>query len=71
MPAVEMIPKQQQPMEAVPTDERAADKIVSQQPKPEPMPQAENEMTLRGGGMNIGFNKHCCGFNCAFYKNCC
>ncbi|KAK4213860.1 hypothetical protein QBC37DRAFT_373527 [Rhypophila decipiens] len=43
--------------------------IVTKQPSPEPAPKMENEMTLRGGRMSLGFN--CCGGHCAFNKGCC
>ncbi|KAK3332754.1 hypothetical protein B0T19DRAFT_473571 [Cercophora scortea] len=44
-------------------------RVVSTQPRPEPMPKLENEMTLRGGRMNIGFS--CCHGHCSFHKGCC
>ncbi|KAK4466823.1 hypothetical protein QBC42DRAFT_258117 [Cladorrhinum samala] len=71
MPAVETTPKQHEPMQAVATDERAVDTIISKQPKPEPMPQMESEMSLRGGGFNCGCSERCCGVNCSFYRHCC
>ncbi|KAK3682944.1 hypothetical protein B0T22DRAFT_297570 [Podospora appendiculata] len=44
-------------------------RVVSSQPRPEPMPKLENEMTLRGGRMNLGFS--CCDGHCSFHKGCC
>ncbi|KAL2149033.1 hypothetical protein VTH82DRAFT_1719 [Thermothelomyces myriococcoides] len=62
MPTVEA-PKQQPPMEAANPaqfqQQPGAQAIVATQPKSEPRPSMENEMTLRGGGLT-----HYCGFTC-------
>ncbi|KAK0744505.1 hypothetical protein B0T21DRAFT_281445 [Apiosordaria backusii] len=56
-------------MEAIPQDGSAVKKVVFEQPKAEPVPQPDNEVAMRGGGMNVGFT--CCGGSCAFHKHCC
>ncbi|KAK3395242.1 hypothetical protein B0H63DRAFT_462895 [Podospora didyma] len=35
----------------------------------EPLPSPENELSLRGGRMTLGFN--CCDGHCSFHKGCC
>ncbi|KAK3291511.1 uncharacterized protein B0H64DRAFT_446159 [Chaetomium fimeti] len=53
-------PKLQAPMEAAnPAPLQDGKTIVATQPRSEPRPTMENEMTLRGGGMT-----HYCGFSC-------
>ncbi|KAK0670175.1 hypothetical protein QBC41DRAFT_301748 [Cercophora samala] len=68
MPTVQE-PTKQERMEAIPQDGSVAKKVISEQPKAEPLPQADNEVSMRGGGMNIGFT--CCGGSCSFHKHCC
>ncbi|KAK0644256.1 hypothetical protein B0T16DRAFT_460334 [Cercophora newfieldiana] len=71
MPTVEA-PRQQAPMEATnPARSASVPSVVTQQPKSEPLPRAENDMSLRGGGFTIGCHERCCGMNCSWYKGCC
>ncbi|KAK4187752.1 hypothetical protein QBC35DRAFT_452027 [Podospora australis] len=65
MPTVQP-PTQQEPMEAIAADKKA-EQIVSEQPKPQP--QMDTDVSMRGGGMNVGFT--CCGGSCSFHKHCC
>ncbi|KAK0710239.1 hypothetical protein B0T26DRAFT_755329 [Lasiosphaeria miniovina] len=67
MPTVEA-PKQQVPMEAA-AEATAPGQIITRQPKSEPLPQLENEASLRGGGMNVGCT--CCDGTCSFHRYCC
>ncbi|KAK5654715.1 hypothetical protein OQA88_7039 [Cercophora sp. LCS_1] len=68
MPTVQA-PQQQAPMEAA--NPAQSKSIVTQQPKSEPLPSTNNNMSLRGGGLSIGCHERCCGMNCSFYKGCC
>ncbi|GAB1315422.1 hypothetical protein MFIFM68171_05632 [Madurella fahalii] len=68
MPTVEP-PKQQAPMEVVDARGTAPGKVITQQPKSEPRPQLENDVSMRGGGMTLGCN--CCGGMLSFHKRCC
>ncbi|CAM1503180.1 Fc.00g079560.m01.CDS01 [Cosmosporella sp. VM-42] len=69
MPTVEA-PKKTSPMEMAPVDSRSQQPvIVDKQPSTEPRPDAEPQMSMRGGGMNLGFD--CCGGSCRFNKHCC
>ncbi|KAK4107831.1 hypothetical protein N656DRAFT_784802 [Canariomyces notabilis] len=68
MPTIEA-PKQQEPMEAVSRQESGSGKIIAQQPKREPRPQLENDMSLRGGAMTLGCS--CCHGTFSFHKRCC
>ncbi|KAK4237804.1 hypothetical protein C8A03DRAFT_34221 [Achaetomium macrosporum] len=70
MPTVEP-PRQQAPMEAAPTPAsgRTSAEVVTQQPKSEPRPQAENDLHLRGGSMSIGCT--CCGGTFSCHRVCC
>ncbi|KAK1753863.1 hypothetical protein QBC47DRAFT_385100 [Echria macrotheca] len=70
MPTVQA-PQQQAPMEAANPAQANGAVVVTQQPKSEPMPSAEQELSLRGGGFNVGCSERCCGLNCSFYKGCC
>ncbi|KAK3935509.1 hypothetical protein QBC46DRAFT_346579 [Diplogelasinospora grovesii] len=67
MPATIEEPKQQVPMEASASDARIT--VVTQQPRAEPLPKLEQEMTLRGGRMNCGFT--CCNGMLSCHKGCC
>ncbi|KAK4211522.1 hypothetical protein QBC37DRAFT_12125 [Rhypophila decipiens] len=68
-------PKQQAPMEAVVDEQRNGTpvggpaKLITKQPKSEPAPNYDEEVALRGGGMNLGFT--CCNGACSFHKRCC
>ncbi|KAK0615245.1 hypothetical protein B0T17DRAFT_620039 [Bombardia bombarda] len=73
MPTVEE-PKKQPPMnmgleDMDPSRFAGSARIVTEQPRPEPLPSLENEMTLRGGRFTIGCN--CCDGHCSFHKGCC
>ncbi|KAK3381051.1 hypothetical protein B0H63DRAFT_474811 [Podospora didyma] len=69
MPTVDA-PKQHAPMDATSVEEAILPgQIISQQPKSEPLPRPENEMSLRGGGLNLGCT--CCDGSCSFHRNCC
>ncbi|KAH6685966.1 hypothetical protein F5X68DRAFT_18013 [Plectosphaerella plurivora] len=68
-------PSRHAPMEAVILPERQVSgqmgnqSVVSKPPVAEPRPDAEPNLTLRGGGMSLGFD--CCGGSCRFHKSCC
>ncbi|KAK3332902.1 hypothetical protein B0T19DRAFT_439703 [Cercophora scortea] len=67
-------PEQQAPMEAVASDEAATSRsahgrIVVTQPSNEPRPQYDSDVSMRGGGMNLGCT--CCDGSCSFHKACC
>ncbi|KAK1765432.1 hypothetical protein QBC33DRAFT_544292 [Phialemonium atrogriseum] len=66
MPTAEA-PKPQAPMEA--SAPPAPGTVVKRQPEAQPRPEPENEMTLRGGGMNLGCT--CCDGTCSFHRSCC
>lgn len=42
---------------------------LSIEQKSEPALDYDNELSLRGGGMNLGFT--CCDGACSFHKRCC
>ncbi|KAL2178409.1 uncharacterized protein P884DRAFT_198073 [Thermothelomyces heterothallicus CBS 202.75] len=69
MPTVDA-PKLQPPMDAAnpaPLQQQpGAQAIVATQPKSEPRPSMENEMTLRGGGFVHYCGFSCCGGRCNF-----
>ncbi|KAL2132229.1 hypothetical protein VTI74DRAFT_4085 [Chaetomium olivicolor] len=70
MPTVEP-PRQQAPMKAAPARDSISEPrtIVTEQPKNEPRPQPENELSLRGGSMSLGCT--CCDGSCSFHRHCC
>ncbi|KAK3693178.1 hypothetical protein B0T22DRAFT_449111 [Podospora appendiculata] len=73
MPAAQT-PKQQPPMEAIATDGAAASRstrgrIIATQPNSEPRPQYDTDVSIRGGGINLGCT--CCDGSCSFHKACC
>ncbi|KAI5465014.1 hypothetical protein BGZ63DRAFT_379192 [Mariannaea sp. PMI_226] len=70
MPTVEA-PKKHTPMEMkvlAPVGD-GKPRIIDQQPASEPRPDAEPQMSLRGGGLSCGFD--CCDGSCRFHKHCC
>ncbi|OIW27873.1 hypothetical protein CONLIGDRAFT_634203 [Coniochaeta ligniaria NRRL 30616] len=60
-------PPRQEPMEA--SAPATSDAVVTQQPRSEPPPQMDTEISLRGGSMNLGCS--CCHGSCSFHKSCC
>ena len=72
MPTVQA-PEQQPPMEAA-NPAQAPNRpgaVVTKQPKSEPLPSAQPDLALRGGGLSIGCHERCCGMNCSCYNGCC
>ncbi|KAH6894717.1 hypothetical protein B0T10DRAFT_258896 [Thelonectria olida] len=70
MPTVEA-PQKHAPMEmasATPSNNERP-RIVNQQPLAEPRPEAEPNVSLRGGGFSLGCD--CCDGSCRFHKHCC
>ncbi|KAL2018599.1 hypothetical protein VTK56DRAFT_569 [Thermocarpiscus australiensis] len=74
MPTVEE-PKQQQPMEAVPSQQqgtgRVPGNVITQQPRSEPRPQPENDVSMRGGSLFFSDSCRCCGFTCSCNRRIC
>ncbi|KAH8694522.1 hypothetical protein BGZ61DRAFT_532596 [Ilyonectria robusta] len=70
MPTVEA-PKKHAPMEMAASvgAEEQRPQIIAQQPSMEPRPDAEPQMSLRGGGFSLGCD--CCDGSCRFHKHCC
>ncbi|KAJ9133800.1 hypothetical protein NKR19_g8915 [Coniochaeta hoffmannii] len=60
-------PKRQEPMEA--SAPASPDAVVTQQPRSEPAPQMDTEVSLRGGRVNLGCT--CCDGSCSFHRGCC
>ncbi|KAB5583427.1 hypothetical protein GE09DRAFT_1212022 [Coniochaeta sp. 2T2.1] len=67
MPATQE-PARQEPMEAS-APVAKSDAVVTTQPRSEPPPDMDNEISLRGGRMNLGCT--CCDGSCSFHKGCC